>query len=244
MKPRWWRALLLAVLLHILCLWGIFGRTERLDTITENQAMDALQVEIASLPVAPEVKASELPPGPPEEEIQKSHSHNQPTTPIPLASIESETAKLPAALQPEAEPTAEDMAEQEADISHSEASAPPKIHTAQAPRYAAQHTARATGGAAASNWQGQLLAHLERYRHYPKAARRAGEEGVVYISFEVNRKGHVSNIELAQSSGYARLDNAALNAINRANPVPMPPEELPGDPLKVRVPVSFFIHRN
>ena len=54
----------------------------------------------------------------------------------------------------------------------------------------------------------------------------------------------MSDITLVASSGHALLDEAALSAIARANPVPPPPETLlDRAPLQVRVPVSFFIKR-
>jgi protein TonB len=48
---------------------------------------------------------------------------------------------------------------------------------------------------------------------YPAAARRAGEEGLVLVRARVLADGSVAEVELAQSSGHAQLDDAALSAV-------------------------------
>ncbi len=48
---------------------------------------------------------------------------------------------------------------------------------------------------------------------YPLDSRRLGEEGTVLIQVELNTGGQVDKAEVVSSSGYARLDNAALTAI-------------------------------
>jgi protein TonB len=48
---------------------------------------------------------------------------------------------------------------------------------------------------------------------YPRAARRAGWQGVVRIRALVGITGNVASAEVAQSSGHAILDEAALEAV-------------------------------
>lgn len=48
---------------------------------------------------------------------------------------------------------------------------------------------------------------------YPPAARRAGQQGTVTLSFTIGSSGAVISARIAKSSGYALLDNAALSAI-------------------------------
>lgn len=45
---------------------------------------------------------------------------------------------------------------------------------------------------------------------YPPASRRAGEAGSVVVSVLVGVDGRVADAEVARSSGYGRLDNAAI----------------------------------
>lgn len=44
---------------------------------------------------------------------------------------------------------------------------------------------------------------------YPPASKRAGEEGVVMLQFYVNEEGRVTEVRVAKSSGFPRLDEAA-----------------------------------
>jgi len=48
---------------------------------------------------------------------------------------------------------------------------------------------------------------------YPAAARRLGEQGVVVVRVRVAADGRAEQIELAGSSGSARLDEAALRSV-------------------------------
>ncbi|MDB4618780.1 energy transducer TonB [bacterium] len=55
----------------------------------------------------------------------------------------------------------------------------------------------------------------QRYlaKKYPPAARRAGQQGTVTLSFTIGSSGTVISARIAESSGYTLLDNAALSAI-------------------------------
>lgn len=56
-------------------------------------------------------------------------------------------------------------------------------------------------------------AALQGYsRIYPRAARDAGEEGVAIVGVSVSAGGSVTRAWLEQSTGYDRLDRAALKA--------------------------------
>jgi protein TonB len=51
---------------------------------------------------------------------------------------------------------------------------------------------------------------------YPRFSRIRGEEGTVVLLVEVLAEGRPGKIEIASSSGYRRLDRAALEAVGRA----------------------------
>ncbi len=55
---------------------------------------------------------------------------------------------------------------------------------------------------------------------YPAASRRRGEEGTVVFSIEVLASGERGKIEMMSSSGYSRLDRAALEALEKAEFIP------------------------
>ncbi len=48
---------------------------------------------------------------------------------------------------------------------------------------------------------------------YPVLARRLGETGIVVLRVELSETGHVAAAKVQSSSGYARLDEAALAAV-------------------------------
>lgn len=79
---------------------------------------------------------------------------------------------------------------------------------------------------AREDWYARLSAHLDRFKHYPQEARRKGETGTVMLHFAVDRQGRVIVGEIAESSGSARLDAAALDMLRRAAPLPAMPDEM------------------
>ena len=55
---------------------------------------------------------------------------------------------------------------------------------------------------------------------YPALSRRQGEEGKVLLVVRVTAQGHAEQIQIKQSSGHPRLDEAALNALRQWRFVP------------------------
>jgi periplasmic protein TonB len=51
--------------------------------------------------------------------------------------------------------------------------------------------------------------------NYPPASRRAGEQGTAVFSVLVDPSGHPQQVKVQSSSGYERLDQAAIEAIRR-----------------------------
>jgi len=50
---------------------------------------------------------------------------------------------------------------------------------------------------------------------YPSASRRDGEEGTVRLRILVDERGRPTDVQIAQGSGFARLDQAAVDAVRR-----------------------------
>ncbi|MFC6978477.1 energy transducer TonB [Microbulbifer taiwanensis] len=93
------------------------------------------------------------------------------------------------------------------------------------------------------SWQNQLMLRLNEAKRYPTRARRYRQEGVTYLRFTMDRDGRVLEKSIDQGSGYRLLDREALALIERAQPLPKPPEALKGDTLEFVVPVEFFLNR-
>ncbi|MDD2851813.1 MAG: energy transducer TonB [Desulfuromonadaceae bacterium] len=58
---------------------------------------------------------------------------------------------------------------------------------------------------------------------YPPVARRMEWTGRVVLAFVVNRDGGVHSVHVKESSGYAVLDNSAMDTVKRVAPFPKPP---------------------
>jgi protein TonB len=98
--------------------------------------------------------------------------------------------------------------------------------------------AQPTPAGAAFRFQRLLLAHIERYQRYPKAARRDGLQGTVLVVFAMRRDGSVVQVGVKSSSGRPILDQEALETIRRAQPLPPIPADMP-EQLTVLLPVAF-----
>lgn len=86
-----------------------------------------------------------------------------------------------------------------------------------------------------------LYAHLAANKHYPRAAQQAHVEGTALLRFKMNRQGRVLSFSLERSSGHEVLDSEVLAMIQRAQPLPSPPADMP-DPMELIIPVQFTVH--
>lgn len=75
---------------------------------------------------------------------------------------------------------------------------------------------------------------------YPPQARRAGEQGRVLLHVLVDTNGLPAKIEIKQSSGYAQLDNAAIEAVKHWKFTPARQGPLPVEAWAT-VPISFSL---
>jgi len=103
--------------------------------------------------------------------------------------------------------------------------------------------ARVKGGAphVATSWETSLVKHLEQYKRYPGDAQSRGEEGVVMLSFSVDRSGHVLARQVVKSSGFPDLDQEVIAMIARAEPLPPFPADMPDAKLDLTVPIRFSL---
>jgi protein TonB len=64
------------------------------------------------------------------------------------------------------------------------------------------------------------MGRIERAKRYPKVARRMGIEGKTTVRFKLKPNGKVDSAEILGSSGSDILDQASLETIQRATPLP------------------------
>ena len=103
------------------------------------------------------------------------------------------------------------------------------------------------GNGAASEGQGDAGGYLKgnyeyikkrirKYLEYSPQAKRMGIQGMVYVAFTITRDGSAQNVELRSSSGFASLDESAIEAVHRASPFSPPPQAA-----RVVVPIQFSL---
>jgi protein TonB len=175
-------------------------------------------VEVTRPHMMPELSVRIAPEQPkPMEEIKPPEHLTVPsimTAPLPDITVQAATAPLTAVAPP-------------ADV--------PIVPSGQAmPQKAAGETRDA--------FLARLLAQLNRFKQYPRAARQAHIEGVVMLHFIMDAEGNVLTSEIATSSGRPVLDNEALALIQRAQPLPALPAGFPTPTLDAVVPIEFSLN--
>lgn len=84
---------------------------------------------------------------------------------------------------------------------------------------------------------GQLLAvWIQRYKVYPKGRHNLGE---AVVRVRIGRGGEVVAARIEESSGSRAVDDAALDMVYAASPVPPVPEWYEGEMFEFLLPVSF-----
>ncbi len=99
--------------------------------------------------------------------------------------------------------------------------------------------AAAAASGARKSWYAEVAAHLARHKHYPMRARRMRHEAIVTLRFVVERDGSVRQSEIIGPSEYRALNQAVEEMLERAQPLPPIPKELPGDEVSLSIPVAF-----
>lgn len=220
-KGRWAVGVAVSLLLHAtpLIVAGGFWMSRPPRILPPETVFEVELVRLQAPPRPP----SEQPPGP--TQVEAAAQKPVPKLPIqPRLQVAAVTAVEPLPAPPPRPAVA--------------AETPPAPETTAPPSRPAP--AAASTAAASQTWQGRLLAHLERHKRYPAEARARRLQGVAYVRFTMDRQGRVLSAALERSSGHAALDREALALLERAQPLPAPPAETPGERITLTVPVEFF----
>ena len=156
---------------------------------------------------------------------------------VELAPIDS----TPDAIESDVAPAPETMVEQAALSDLPQPKPPEKVQNSPPP--APVTAQRVKGGApkVEPSWQTNLMRQLQRFKRYPASAQSRKEEGVVLLSFSLDRSGHVLAHSIARSSGHTDLDNEVMAMIMRAEPLPPFPESMPQPRIDLTVPIRFSL---
>jgi TonB family protein len=85
----------------------------------------------------------------------------------------------------------------------------------------------------------QIRHDLSQYFYYPPLARRKGMQGTVLLSFGISGQGAIHDIRVVKSSGYAILDLAAQDAMQRLEKLSWYAASLHGKNMDLELPVIF-----
>lgn len=226
-QPADWRTRLVGSGATAIVLLTIFGSAFLTWHIVHPAVSVSEPLAVSLQPLSSPDAVREVPDGPPQVEQQKRPPVEKaqpiappPPSPLPDAPREAVPPKPPATYATAMKPV-------------SETTAPKSLPAPRASQLSSNSSA---------TWEAELLAHLEKYRRYPPAAKARREQGVTYVRFRMNREGKLLSSEILRSSGTAALDRAALDTLRRAQPFPPIPRDKP-DPLELSVPVEFFVKR-
>jgi len=173
---------------------------ELLDEREATQASSDQKIE----KVEEEAPKEELPsPAEPEVALPKP----TPVEEKPKEEVKEETSPQVRVAQ---EPTAE-----------SKAAAPRQIDAQLSTKSAAPDAGTAASTARSIvSWQNSVMLQINRHKRYPAAARSQEMQGVVQVSISIDRGGRLMSSQVSRSSGFAPLDEEALEILKRASPLP------------------------
>ena len=200
-------------------------------------APSAQQIQTEDLAPGPQVQQAEAPPPEPpktemvEEQLLPTPPQPEPVIAAPLK-IEPKPEPTPVKPQPvrEKKPIKKQLVE--------------RSTAAKADRIAPDAPAPSSGAsaaAAAASYRSTLASHLQRFKRYPDGSRAKGEQGTTSLSITVTRNGRVTSSRLVRSSGFASLDQATMELIQRAQPLPSFPPEMREPSQTYTVPFGFTL---
>jgi periplasmic protein TonB len=85
----------------------------------------------------------------------------------------------------------------------------------------------------------RLRRDFSQHFYYPVLARRRNLQGAVTLGFGINGQGTIYDIQVVKSSGYAILDMAARDAMQRLGHVNWIRKQLQGDSIHIELPVIY-----
>jgi protein TonB len=90
-----------------------------------------------------------------------------------------------------------------------------------------------------ASWFAQLSAHFDKHKRNPPLQKFRNARVMIDVTFD--RLGHVVSSSIAESSGDAAYDEAAMAMLRRSDPVPQPPPLVADEGLHFVLPVNFRV---
>jgi TonB family protein len=89
----------------------------------------------------------------------------------------------------------------------------------------------------------ELSQHIARFRYYPASASILDIQGTAMVSFTLTRDGSLLDLKIMKSAGDEDLDQAALETLKKAQPLPKIPESMTDDKLKFTLPMIYRLSK-
>jgi periplasmic protein TonB len=258
---RWIGSFALVILLHGAAAWLLL---RPVPLLPPDQRPPAVIIDLEApqpAPQAEETPAPAEPPPAPSDPTPPDPAAQEPVPPEPALEQPPVEEKLPEAVAPEAvleqppplpvppkpvvavKPVPKPPPVRPHPVTQTTQSEPVQTAPAEAQSTATPAaSSRASAAAAATSWQGRLQAHLARFKQYPAEARTRRFEGTPVVRFTMTRTGKVLSYRLENGSGHELLDHEALALIERAQPLPPLPDEMPQATIELVLPVRFQLH--
>ncbi|HLL28322.1 MAG TPA: energy transducer TonB [Xanthobacteraceae bacterium] len=228
---RWGTASLFVLAAHIAAVAGCLLLNFSGPPAAEG--VPVVLIDLSATPSAPQTPPTDVAPGPEMTQAQeKLKQPDQVREALPAA------PDIATTVAPPKKPDVDEARSAPATTTAPHLEAPP----GPALRAPAIGASNARPDLAESSWQGLLVAHLQKFKRYPKTAAANREEGVASVSFTINRSGRVLARSILKSSGFADLDQEALDMIQRAEPFPVFPPSMQAETRDFVLPIRFHLN--
>jgi len=172
-----------------------------------------------------------------EEKLPESEAEPVPPPPIPVEQpkpkkVEPEKPKPKAVEKPKPVKKPKETKAEKKEPTTQKASESAEAKAAAAAHAAAEQTVKKKSITA------MLVSLVEKHKRYPKAARRAGMEGVVLVEFTVDSSGKVTGASVIKKSGKGSLDSASQELSNRIIGTAF---NVPNSGMKIQVPIRYSL---
>ncbi len=105
---------------------------------------------------------------------------------------------------------------------------------------------RSAGGKAgdSKHYFSQLSAWLGQHKTYPPELKKRKAQGIVTVKFGIRRNGEIFATSVKSSSGHKALDDAALQMLADASPLPPLPASIKKEQIHLVIPIEYSLITN